>query len=258
MPVEADPKFYLDTSAQIARHGGPGEARATLKELLQKGGHATSTQVLREWNAIVLGACTELLNVLASAKSRSDVVAHMNSGYGRTPSRHWTVTEWLLGIDTDLRVVEMRARLFLRVHSKAWFRANVETVRDGTSCPIVRRAAAQDPQTGRWSHNARCKKTEDICSQHAFLARELERANAAALALQSSSRTPDKRMGRNASGVLARMPTDDSKGKACYGAGGLGGDICIALECGPNETLLTTDASFDLICPAIGVAHLRI
>ncbi len=65
-------------------------------------------------------------------------------------------------------------------------------------------------------------------------------------------------MGTNASEILDRMPTADSKGKACWGAAGLGGDICIALECAPEETLLTTDASFDLICPAVGINHHRV
>lgn len=186
-------------------------------------------------------------------------MARMNSGYGRTPSRHWMVTEWLLGADTDLRVVEMRARLFLRVHSKAWFRAGIATIRDGMDCPIARRPAVQDPRKRRWKHDMRCKKTEDICSQHAFLAgQQLVRAKAAAQALEGSPRAPDKRMSKQAGEILARMPTNDSKGKACWGAAGLGGDICIALECGLSETLLTTDASFDLICPAIGVAHLRV
>jgi hypothetical protein len=64
-------------------------------------------------------------------------------------------------------------------------------------------------------------------------------------------------MGKKATDILERMPTNDSKGKNCWGAGGLGGDISIALECAADETLVATDASFDLICPAIGIAHQR-
>lgn len=259
MPAEEPgPRFYLDTSAQVERHGGEDARREVLKELLRGGGHATSSQVLREWNAIVVGACSELLNALAVAKNRADLVARLRKGYGREPSHRWMVTEWLLGADTDLRIVEMRARRFLRVGSKAWFKVEIATIRDGTDCPIARRAAVQDPSGGRWSYDKRCKKTEDICSQHTFLSGGGERAKAAARALQDSSRAQDRRMGKNAIEILARMPTDDSKGKACWGAGGLGGDICIALECAPEETLLTTDASFDLICPAIGIKHQRV
>jgi hypothetical protein len=181
----------------------------------------------------------------------------MNSGWGREPQRNWMVTEWLMGHDTDLRIVEMRARRFLRIDCEAAFEAGIATIRDGTQCPVARRTATQDPNSGEWAHDKMCKKTEDICSQHAFFAERIDKAKAAAQALEGSSRTQDKKMVKEASKILARMPTNDSKGKACWGAGGLGGDISIALECAPDETLVTTDASFDLICPAIGIDHRR-
>ena len=225
--------------------------------MLAGGGHSTSTQVLREWNSIVLGASSKLLNVLATATSRADVVARMSEGWGREPGRNWKVTEWLMGGDADLRIVEMRAKRFVRVDAESAFEEGVSTVRDGTECPVAREPAKQD-RAGKWDHNKRCLKTEDICAQHRFFGRELDRATAAAKALKGSERPPDRKMGEQASAILARMPTRDSKGKACWGAGGLGGDIAIALECGSDETLVTTDASFDLICPAIGITHKRI
>jgi hypothetical protein len=168
------------------------------------------------------------------------------------------VTEWLMGHDTDLRIVEMRARRFLRVDADAAFEEGIATVRDGTECPVAKRAATQDAISGEWSHDKMCKKTEDICSQHVFFDKHLDRAKAAAQALEGSSRPQDRKMGKDANKILTRMPTNDSKGKACWGSGGLGGDICIALECADDETLVATDASFDLICPAIGAAHHRL
>jgi hypothetical protein len=167
------------------------------------------------------------------------------------------VTEWLMGHDTDLRVVELRARRFLRVDADAAFEADIATVRDGTECPVAKRSATEDSTTGEWTHDKMCKKTEGICSQHAFFAEHLDRAKAAAQALEGSPRPPDRKMGKDASEILARMPTNDSKGKACWGSGGLGGDICIALECQSDETLVATDASFELICPAIGIDSRR-
>ena len=181
----------------------------------------------------------------------------MNIGWGREPQRNWMITEWLMGEDSDLRIVEMRARRFLRVDAEVAFEEGIATIRDGMECPIARRAATQDTKSGAWAHDKRCRKTEDICSQHAFIEEQLDRAQAAAQALVGSPRTQDKKMGQQASKVLARMPTNDSKGKACWGPGGLGGDICIALERGPDETLVATDASFDLICPAIHIEHRR-
>jgi hypothetical protein len=228
-----------------------------LKALLADGAHATSTQVLREWNSITLGACSKLLNVLQDATSRKDVQAKMATGYGGDVRRNWMITEWLMGEDTDLRAVEMRARRFLRVDADVAFHEGIDTVRDGTRCQVAQRGPTHDVVSGQWDHDKRCLKTENICSQHAFFDEHIERAKAAAHALEMSSRTPDKAMGKRVADILERMPTNDSKGKACWGAGGLGGDISIALECAVDETLVTTDASFDLICPAIGVEHRR-
>jgi hypothetical protein len=212
---------------------------------------------LREWNSITLGACTKLLNVLRDATSRKDVQAKMAKGYGGDVRRNWMITEWLMGEDTDLRAVEMRARRFLRVDADVAFHEGIDTVRDGTGCQVAQRGPTHNAVRDQWDHNKRCLKTQGICSQHAFFDAHLERAKAAAQALETSSRPHDKAMGKRATGILKRMPTNDSKGKACWGAGGLGGDISIALECAVDETLVTTDASFDLICPAIGVGHRR-
>ncbi len=227
-----------------------------MKTLLQEGGHATSTQVLREWNSITLGACSKLLNVLQHATSRKDVQAKMAAGsFGGDVKRNWMITEWLMGEDTDLRAVELRARRFLRVDADVAFHEGIDTVRDGTKCQVARRESTHDLVSDKWDHNKRCLKTENICAQHAFFDEQLDRAKAAAQALETSSRKADKEMGKSASGILKRMPTSDSKGKACWGARGLGGDILIALECAADETLVATDASFDLICPAIDIEH---
>ena len=62
-------------------------------------------------------------------------------------------------------------------------------------------------------------------------------------------------MGVNATNALADDADESAtKGKACHGANGIGGDICIALECGKDEVLLTTDRSFERICPAIDIS----
>lgn len=181
----------------------------------------------------------------------------MAKDFGRRVTHNWMITEWLMGGDPDLRLVEMRAQRFLRVDSEVAFEEGVDTVRDGTACGVARRGATRNPKSGDWEHSNTCRKSDDICSQPAFLEKERDRAKAAATALEASSRKADREMGERANALLTRTPTDASKGKACYGSGGLGGDISIALECGADETLVSTDASFDLICPAIGVEYRR-
>lgn len=250
-------RYYLDTSAQIERHGGTAQKRSIIKKLLAGGGHATSSQVLREWNRIVFGACVALRNALVDASDWSDVVAELRKGFGRTPLHNWMVADWITRNDTrDLRLIEMRARDFQRIRSRAMFHAGVDEIRDGTDCSVARRRPK--PSLGGWRYRPTCKKTEDICQQVGFLRENLDRARTAASALVGSSRAEDAKMGRDALKALEMLEQGATKGKACHGHAGLGGDICIALECRHDEVLVATDASFDRICPALRIQHERI
>lgn len=107
-------------------------------------------------------------------------------------------------------------------------------------------------------YRATCTKQEQICVQPQMLAADAPRALAAAHALESSPRDADKKMGKKARIALEDQSEDSTKGMTCHGLSGIGGDICIALECGADEKLITTDQSFDLICPAIGRQYERI
>lgn len=241
----------------MERIGGRAEVRARLGNLLADGGHSTSTQVLREWNRIVLAALVLLRNVLPAAKDRTDVVARMREGaFGRDGVRRWQVTEWVMGSDTDLKAVEMRAAHYQRIRARVQFRASISTVRDGTECSV----AAREPyvQSGSWGYDEMCRKSEDICAQPSFLKGQRARALLAATALEGSDRPADRDMGARAKKNLEDSDVRATKGMACHGGGGLGGDICIALECGADEVLLTTDASFELLCPALDLGYERI
>jgi len=241
---------------QIGRRVGSTETRIQLKTTLQGGGHATSTQVLREWNRICLGTCATLLNEIRTAKDWADVVHRMTKGYGRAPSRNWLVTNLISQPDTaNLEEIEMRAEDFHRARAGALFKVGIDTIRDGTQCEVARRRP--EFRSGTWSYRATCRKEENICVQPQFLAANLNRALAAARALETSGRDADKKMGKKARLALEDKRDDSTKGVACHGSNGIGGDICIALECESDETLITTDQSFDLICPALGVTHER-
>jgi hypothetical protein len=254
--LTAIPGYYLDTSAQIARCAGSTSTRTRLKTILQGAGHATSTQVLREWNRICLGTCATLLNEIRTAKDWAEVVHRMAKGYGRAPSRNWLITNLISKPDTtDLEVVEMRAEDFRRVRAGVLFKVGVDTIRDGTQCEVARRRP--EHRGGTWNYRATCKKEENICIQPGFLADRMDRALAASRALETSGRDADKKMGKKARLTLEDQREDSTKGAACHAANGIGGDICIALECASDETLITTDQSFDLICPALGVRHER-
>jgi hypothetical protein len=164
---------------------------------------------------------------------------------------------WITKSDTtNFAVVEKRLEDFQRIRARMMFRAGVATIRDGTNCDVARRRPHFNG--GKWHYKPQCKKSDDICDQPAFLALRRERAERAAQALLVSKRKSDRKMGENALDALQKATPGATKGKACHADGGIGGDIAIALECEQDEVLLTTDESFDLICPALGLKHLRL
>jgi hypothetical protein len=164
------------------------------------------------------------------------------------------VAHWITASDTnDLDVVRCRAEDFRRTRHRVLLKAGIDTVRDGTECGVARRLPEMD-KDGQWAYAPTCKKDDSICAQPSFLKSEMSRAMAAAKALEASHDREHQRMGINSRRSLEKLEGNDdeaSKGKACHGKNGIGGDISIALECAEDETLLTTDASFEFICPAI-------
>lgn len=101
-----------------------------------------------------------------------------------------------------------------------------------------------------------CKKTECVCVQPQLLEDKKDEVSTVAAALKNNARF--RQMGRLAEKVIASQDPLERKGKNCWGAGGVGGDISIALECASDETLLTTDASFDVIGRELGIDVKRI
>jgi len=167
------------------------------------------------------------------------------------------VTHWITGSDTtDFRIAAKRLEDFQRIRFRALFMQGINWVRDGTDCDVARRKPHFN--SGKWQYKPQCKKTENLCDQPAFLATRRERAEKASRALLTSKRKADREMGTNALAGLQDGRATATKGKACHGHNGIGGDIAIALECEETETLVTTDESFDLICPALGLDHLRL
>lgn len=250
------PHYYLDTSALIESYCGDSRTKKVLAGMLGERSHASSTQVEREWMSNILGACADILNASQGAVDRADVAARLRSGFARAPSRRWMVFE-MAASGGDLDEVRAGARDLMRVKARAMLRARVDVLRDGSGCPIGKRAARTDRQ-GRLSYLSTCRKTEQICTQADFLAQEKARAlRAAGQLADSAPRAADRRMGREARRALTSGDPASVKGKACWGSRGLGGDISIALECAENEVLLTSDQSYDTICPALGMSHHR-
>ncbi len=73
-----------------------------------------------------------------------------------------------------------------------------------------------------------------MCVQPSFLEGRKDEVAAVSSALKEDPRF--RGMGTLVENVMASKDHLDRKGKNCWGSGGLGGDISIALECETNET----------------------
>jgi hypothetical protein len=94
---------------------------------------------------------------------------------------------------------------------------------------------------------------EGICRHEERLDDDLASWNRGSSALVGSPNDALRSMGKLADEMRASPGL--RTGKNCYARTG---DLSIALDCHPDETLVTTDHSFETIGPALGLTVLRI
>ena len=246
--------YYLDTTALIELWAGDGDTRAEIASLLERGdGHVTSSHVRREWKRIVDSTAADVLNAIADGVSDfTDLYARLGQGWGRDSGQRFRVLAILANQEesVDLITLKLRAEQLLRYRSKVMFDHHLDDVRDGSECGLARNEVKRGPD-GRYRLVDTCKRTDEICRQRDFIEerRALWRTASEGL-LKHASRDGDRKMGRIGLEVLNEE--DRRKGKNCYARTG---DISISVECRPGEeTLLTTDRSFEAIGKEVGAA----
>lgn len=251
-------RFYLDTSAHIERHGGHSTTRSVIRRHLEGAEHATSSHVQREWKSIVHRSAVDIINACKASTTVSDAEAMLRQGYGRKPGQHWLTLSMICADSRDLDDIQLRAEQYLRSRADVLFELDIDEVRNGSDCMLAKEQASQDRRTGRWSIKTQCRRADCVCDQVAFTDGQASRIEAAAAALVASKTSGHPKMAKNVRAAMSHPDKTYRKGRNCWGGSGLGGDVSIALECGNDETLLTTDQSFDEICPAVGVPHIRL
>jgi hypothetical protein len=246
--LKAATSYHLDTSAQVERWFGSGASQARFAKVLDtEGEHTSSTHVRREWKRIVDQSAVEMLNTLTSEDPYDDL-PRLAQGYGREPNRRMLVLISLMrqakGQDWSRDELRLRASQLLDFRSAELFESGLSEVRDGSECGLADCDAAPGGG-GHYAIKVTCQKTEQICRQPDDIESKLEHWTAAAQSLKEAK--PYESMGKTA----LKMASDSAnrKGVNCYARTG---DISVALECGEDETILTTDASFETIGPAIG------
>jgi hypothetical protein len=259
-------RYHVDTSIHVERWGGGSRIRTEIEDRLgDRTDHSTSTHALREWLWVVGNAAADFLNAIKSRPtSWSDIFATLGVGYNRSQAQRFRVLSIIGQGDTssalDLVAMETRADALIRYQARAMFEIGMGEIRDGSACALALnrviqeadgRYALRNPKTP--SQSPRCTQKDDVCSQIADLEAKLNRFQAAATALAASPDTGHQKNGK--AGLRAVGDTRARIGQACWRNLG---DLSIALECAQNEVLLTTDASFEVIGPALGLTVERL
>jgi hypothetical protein len=178
----------------------------------------------------------------------------MGIGFGREPSQRWLVLAVLCaGSDRlDASDIRLRALRMLRGDMERLYRRCVGDNRTPSRCGLARQIPQQDA-SGRWHMKTTCKRRAGICDHEARIGRDLPRWKAGADALASSTTPALQKMG-----ALAKKMADDPAIRTGVNTYGKTGDLAIALDCKIDEVLVTTDASFAFLAPAMGFRVERI
>jgi len=247
-------RHYLDTTALLERFTGDATARGEVIGRLEGSEHATSTHVLREWIRLVEGTCAEVLNSMAEGEDDlGEIFARLSQGWGRETGQRLRVLSMLARGKREVSAIELRLRAqqIIRSGSREMFGHYLDEIRDGCECGLARLTV--ETERGRMVLVDKCKRTDQICRQDQFIAERIEEWRAASKGLvEHGTRDSDKNMGKLGLAIAEDPPK--GKGKNCYGRTG---DISISCECGQDETLLTTDRSFEAIVRERGISVTR-
>jgi hypothetical protein len=248
--------YYLDTTALVERWTGEAEVRDEIVALLDGGKHATSSHVQREWKRIIDGTVADVLNAIRDGQDDlGDVFARLSQGWGRQPGQRLRVLAMLANQLRDSSPTELRLRALqlLRCGSAQMFAHHVQEVRNGSDCGLAKNEVRRG-RDGRYSLVDKCQRKEEICRQDQYIEDDVAAWQSASKGLvEHSSRSSDQNMGKL--GLQLVTEPAKRKGKNCYGRTG---DISIALECRPDETLLTTDASFEAMAKEAEITVRRV
>jgi hypothetical protein len=186
----------------------------------------------------------------------ADLFARVSQSFGREASQRLRVLSMICGADDpdniNLRHARTRTEMLLR-QSAVYFEQGIDTVHDNCACPLASMTVSTSGR-GKRTLRTTCKKNESICDREDEITAKRSAFEAAGDALIASSDSAHRKLGKAAK-LAAGKPTD-GKGAACYRTLG---DVSIASDAlAAGESILTTDASFEVIGPAIGVDVERI
>ncbi|RME42499.1 MAG: hypothetical protein D6791_17570 [Chloroflexi bacterium] len=247
------PPLYLDTTIQLSKLFAPYVVRERIRHQLE--GHpCVASRYTRMEYMRWLEPCVVLHQLLHEELARdpimalSEVQARALLAFGRRRNKMLSILTWLHRYSSgDARIALFRLENLIEYQLAELFDAGVTELPDPIVCPLMDLRAIREDDEFRLEPDIPCRKGRMPCHIVEFLARHRVELQTLAKALA----TDYPKMAAACHRVLA--DPNEAQGSTCKTLG----DVIIALQTPHNAILYTTDTSFDIICPTLGIQHIR-
>lgn len=245
--------YYLDTTIQLSKLFAPSSVRHAIKERITEHPCVVSSYARMEYLRW-LEPCVAVHQLLQEeiaynrTTALSEVQARILLAHGRNQNKMLSILTWLLRLyNPDARMLLFYLKTLIEYEFHEVFTQGIELLPDPIACPLMDLRAIPQATGYRLEPALAYRRSTMPCHIVDFLQEHRIALQDLALALHQTYPQMAEACWR-----VLENPTD-AQGNTCKTLG----DVIIALQTPADAVLWTTDASFDLICPVLGISHLR-
>lgn len=245
--------YYLDTTIQLSKLFAPSAIRHTIQQRIQEHSCVVASYARMEylrWLEPCVAVHQLLQEEIAHNRTTalSEVQARILLAQGRNQNKMLSILIWLLrAYSPDARMLLVYVKTLIEYEFHAAFAQGVEQLPDRIACPLMDLRAVPQPNGYRLEPKLAYRRGAMPCHIIDFLQEHRTALQELAVALRKAYPPMAEACQR-----VLKNPMD-AQGNTCKTLG----DVIIALQTPANAILWTTDARFDLICPVLGIAHVR-
>ena len=248
------PIYYLDTTIQLSKLFAPQPTRANIQHRITQQRCVVSRYVRMEYLRW-LEPCVHLDQLLKEEAERnhataiSEVQARILLQYGRQQNKLLSILTWLVRYHNsqDTHGVLASLKNLIENNLHLFFAENVEELPDPIACPLMDLKGVPHGTSYRLEPDMPYRRGEMPCHIVDFLQKHRGALQELAPALNEAY----PKIADACRRVLANPA--DAQGNLCKTLG----DVIIALQTPTAAVLWSTDAAYDVICPTLGIAHVR-
>ncbi|MEM7538800.1 MAG: hypothetical protein AAF639_41960 [Chloroflexota bacterium] len=246
--------LYLDTTIQLTKLFAPSGIQKRILNKIRSNTCVTSRYVRMEYLRW-LGPCLQLHHMLQEElqdnpeSALDEVQARILLVYGRDKTKMLSILTLLSRTygRTVPQLFLIQLETLIERKFAELFDENVTELPDPISCPLMDLRAIPLDVGYRLDPDIPYRRGEMPCHIVDFLQGHREQLEVLAPALRGKY----PKLADACQQVLANPA--EAQGNTCKTLG----DVIIALQTPPGAILWTTDASFDVICPVLGIEHVR-